>query len=216
MAHTATAASNSFRIYLATSNTVSVAYAGNGTSGLFIWGAQLDAGAFATSYIPTVASQVTRAADNASMIGNNFARWYVQGVGTLFANFNTVNQGSIGVAALTGAAPINNRIMLYQNGSFTNYQAQVINSGSTEIQQGIPATVLGNNKFALGLSTNNSAVSGNGSVSTTDTSCIIPTTDITNLIIGAAPFAGVLNGTIARLAFYPRRLANTELTSITS
>jgi hypothetical protein len=191
-------------------------YTGDGTSGIYIWGAQLEAGAFATSYIPTVASQVTRAADSASMIGNNFARWYVQGVGTLFANFNTVNQGSIGVAALTGAAPINNRIMLYQNGSFTNYQAQVINSGSTEIQQGIPATVLGNNKFALGLSTNNSAVSGNGSVSTTDTSCIIPTTDITNLIIGAAPFAGVLNGTIARLAFYPRRLANTELTSITS
>jgi hypothetical protein len=50
----------------------------------YIWGAQFEAGAFATSYIPTVASQVTRAADAASMTGANFSSWYNQAQSTIY------------------------------------------------------------------------------------------------------------------------------------
>lgn len=43
----------------------------NGTADIVAWGGQLEIGSsFATSYIPTVASTVTRAADNISLIGN--------------------------------------------------------------------------------------------------------------------------------------------------
>jgi hypothetical protein len=44
-------------------------YLGDGTSGVFIWGAQLEAGSYATSYIPTVASTSTRNADVISKTG---------------------------------------------------------------------------------------------------------------------------------------------------
>jgi len=38
-------------------------YTGDNTSEIFIWGAQLEAGAYATSYIPTTSASVTRNAD---------------------------------------------------------------------------------------------------------------------------------------------------------
>lgn len=54
--------SSIFRLQLAKDG-VTASYAGDGASGLYIWGAQLEAGPVPTSYIPTVVSTVTRGAD---------------------------------------------------------------------------------------------------------------------------------------------------------
>ena len=52
-----------------TSGGVNGTYTGDGTSGVFLYGTQLEAGSYATSYIPTVASAVTRNADVISKTG---------------------------------------------------------------------------------------------------------------------------------------------------
>jgi hypothetical protein len=46
------------------------------TADILVWGAQIEAGAFATSYIPTTSTSLTRNADVASMTGTNFSDWY--------------------------------------------------------------------------------------------------------------------------------------------
>jgi hypothetical protein len=52
----------------------SVATTGDGTSGAYVWGAQLEAGAFATSYIPTTTTSLTRSADEAAV--NTLSPWF--------------------------------------------------------------------------------------------------------------------------------------------
>jgi hypothetical protein len=70
-------------LFIQSTTTGSAIYTGDGTSGLYLWGAQLEVGAFPTSYIPTIGSTRTRAADNASITGKNFSSWYRQDEGTV-------------------------------------------------------------------------------------------------------------------------------------
>jgi hypothetical protein len=92
---TPSSTNNDCRIPIALIDTISSArvasYQGDGVSGVYIWGAQLEANAYPTSYIKTEASQVTRAADIATMTGANFTDWYNINAGTFFINTNARN-----------------------------------------------------------------------------------------------------------------------------
>jgi hypothetical protein len=194
---------------------------GNGTVNL--WGAQLEAGAFATSYLPTVASQVTRAADSASMIGNNFARWYNVNEGTLFADAvqNATNTTVTQVASLDDSTVggNNSRVRFYLNNSARSIQLTVYDSaGNLVVDMGGNTPLLSQGIFkksAFALKANDFAQASDGGAVNSDTSGAMPTPNAFG--IGNDLVAGsVLNGTIKRISYYNRRLANTELQGITS
>jgi hypothetical protein len=65
-------------------------FAGNGTDGLYIWGAQLEAGSVATSLIPTSggdAAARTRAADELVISGSAFSSFFNGSEGTFYAEY---------------------------------------------------------------------------------------------------------------------------------
>jgi hypothetical protein len=179
--------------------------------------AQLEIGAFATSFIPSAASQVTRAADNASMIGNNFARWYNQTEGTVFAEASSY-RGEYSATAVIWDGTLNNRIDL-SIPARTDIPARFTVPSGGVVQADLQAsgTYTPNTfgKAAAAYKENDFALSLNGATPLTDLSGTIPVTN--RLTIGGRNDVNTIqNGHIARIAYYNRRLANTELTALTS
>ena len=83
--YTATTASGTGKSYINLSNGTTGNYQGDGTSGVYIWGAQLEAGSYPTSYIPTTSASVTRVADAAYKTGISSLIGQTEGV--LFVDF---------------------------------------------------------------------------------------------------------------------------------
>ena len=189
-------------------------YVGDGTSGIYLWGAQLEEGAFPTSYIPTEASTRTRAADDASITGKNFSDWYNPTEGTLYVRANTDAGTSLrGVAALNLPSNFtNNRVDIryYQSG---NSRALFNNSANLSGTSGFN---FNNPKFIASYAENSTAYRINTEFYQS-TNSYTPSTNVNTLIIGNFD-AGTLYylcGTISRLTYYPKRLPNAQLQVLT-
>lgn len=214
---TATATANALLgWHIANGNTVT--YTGDGYSGIYIWGAQLEAGAFATSYIQTVAATVTRAADAASMTGANFSSWYNAGEGTLFTEAKTLSVGSASrVICEISNGTTSNRSQQTVNSSGS--LVWFVNSGGVTSANSITSGSTSSNtnfKIASAYKVNDFATVGNAQAAATSTSGNTAL-DQNNLRIGAR-FDDTLriNGTIKKFAYYPIRCTNAQLQALTS
>ena len=179
---------------------------------------QLELGAFATSVIPTVnafALGVTRNPDQASV--NTLSPWYNSVSGTLFAEAQ--------VAAGIGAAPavmaglddttINNRLQLRRQSPGTIGDGRFVSSGGNWTGTATSGTLTGVNKQATAYASSDQAGAVNGTLMTGIVSvATLPT--ITRLALGDGQGSTPLNGWLRRVSYFPRRLANAELQSLTS
>jgi hypothetical protein len=196
--YTATSSGASPRMYVSGSGTSITSVTGNGTSGIFVWGAQLESGSFATSYIPTATAAVTRSADVASIttVGSN--------IRSLFAQFRSPASGTRPVASLDDNTA-NERIEILTSG--TDPKLLVTDGGSAVADiNGGTVTANATAKAAAVFDTNNYAFSVNGGASQLDSSGTLPTAN--RIRIGSNQAGGYLNGTIARAAGWDTALAN--------
>ena len=180
---------------------------------LFAWGAQLEAGSFATSYIPTVASQVTRLADVATMTGTNFSSWYNQPAGTFVVDGDTSNITTVDFPLTANDGSNNNRFGVYRsNLSLAGY---VVTGNVTQME--LTAAVAAVNttfRVAVAATANNGNVAINGNIGAGDTSITMPTVD--RLSIGSNNGAGLISGHIRQIAYFNTRLPNAQLEALTA
>lgn len=189
-------------------------YTGNGYNGIFIWGAQLELGAFPTSYIQTVASQVTRAADSASMTGANFSSWYNAAEGTMFAE-SYLRTGSPFIVVGISDGTTNNRSQI---GAFTsgNQFFYVVGGVVQALFAATPSTNEFNNKQAFAYKTNDFAGVVNGGTAGVDTLGVV-TNAVNQMQIGSRTgVAEFANSTIKKIAYYPLRVTNAQLQGLTT
>jgi hypothetical protein len=186
---------------------------GNGTSGFYIWGAQLEAGAFATSYIPTTTAAATRAADVASITGSAFSSWYRQDEGTVFAEYrDTGITGANRFAYQVSDGTINNRIGFFVSGTTTINNRHV--TAGTQVNPTTLSTILnGRNRHAIACAVGSCNAASGGTLATASSPSSMPS--VTQLSIGALNAGEFLNASISRLTYFPARLPNTALQRMT-
>ena len=190
-----------------------------GTGTTIFWGAQTENGAFATSYIPTVASQVTRTADIAVMTGTNFSSWYNASEGTFVASFEaSPNTFTTYVAASNGVVAQNSMHM--DNDGAGNMRSAYYSGSSAVALLGLGAvgTIGAVNRMATAYKVNDFAASRNGGAVVTDTLGAVPV-GVTQLNIGADPSGAatnVSNTHIRSITYYNTRFPNAQLPGLSA
>lgn len=165
----------------------------------------------ASSVIPTTAGQASRAADIPSV--NTLTPWYNTTSGTLYSEAQLYYEpGIYVVSAQLDDGTVNNRISLRRGGTLANIRYAVAGVlGNSDFTSGDP---VGINRIALAYASGDQAAANNGSLFTITPTSGTPT--VTTLSIGRAPgAASQWFGWIRRIVYYPTRLSNSELQTIT-
>jgi hypothetical protein len=188
---------------------------GDGVNGWLVWGAQLEAGAFATSYIPTVASQVTRNPDLVTMTGTNFSSWYnaSEGAFNLWANVYSDTAPTMLELSKTGSGYAELFVMA-REAALDRWQTEVVAGGAVQsVLNPAPNTftINANHKCVFAYKSASYAAAADGSAVATSAGSV--PTGLDRLSIGHDLVGGgnFMNGYVQKLQYWPQRLIDAEV-----
>ena len=197
---------------------------GDGTSGIYLWGAQLEQSSYPTSYIPTTTSTATRAADvSTSATASVFeSDWYRQDEGTVFSDLKLRTLGTSGfprMIAFVQADPnsanqfaINTRNLgSVDDGRFYAAVGDGTVFGDFVPPPGSPAFSA---KLALSVKQNDGAFTVAGYPVVSDNTLNMPS-PVELRLFGQARFQSNISGWMKRLTYYPQRLPDATLQALT-
>jgi hypothetical protein len=183
----------------------------SGTDGIFIWGAQLEAASFPSSYIPTVAASATRAADVLTYTAGVSYPLTLWAEITLNAASTLDGNGRIAVETRNTAA---DRAIIYNingdMGAFSN------NNNNTESVSLVSGSLAANTISRMGfrVATDNFRFAKDNVLGATDTSGLVPATP-NSIDFGNGGSLNQLFGHIRRAAIFNSALTDAQLQTVT-
>ena len=199
---------------------IAISDAANGTASvsgatMYAWGAQLEVGSIATTYIPTTTGTGSRAADVISASGALVSGLIGQTEGTIYAevdyrNFSTANQT---IVQLFLDASNRFGIAAFRSGANNGFQGYVVIAGNVPVNITYTIPSAGIYKIAFGYKLDDYVLYINGTQIGTDTSGGVVAANTIHLGHGSS--ANFLNDRIRAAALYTTRLSNDDLIRLT-
>ena len=196
--------------------------------GLIVWGAQLETGSSASSYIPTGASTATRNADECVMTGTNFSSWFNAGSSySMLFRYSLNNPSAFAGASVDRCAGTlsvsggGNRTFIhaaYRTTSGSGDEGRfvrVFDTGSLDLSPATLPAAASNTRLAFAVDTNNAGLSAANQSLGTDSGCTILTGQ-NQLELGKVGSSQFINGCISLVKYWPTRLSNAQLQSLTT
>jgi hypothetical protein len=190
----------------------------DGTSSIFVWGAQVEASPIATSYIPTTTASVTRNKDDISLTGASDL--IGQSEGTLYMEVDwRRTPGTVQYLLSASDGTTNNWFLIY-NTTTPELKMYARADADQKTDQGASSTSYsGIQKIAFAYKTDDFELYRNGSSIASDTSgSLAALGTLTTVDIGQRPSTQTLqaNMHIRAVALYKTRLTDDQLADLTS
>jgi hypothetical protein len=183
-----------------------ITWSGNGTGTVHIWGMQAETGTVATSYIPTVASTVTRAVDDITV--NTATIPFQQNPGTMYADFSlriVTGSGSDFVASFSDGTDTND--LIYMIVDTANPYAGMTTSAANQAEWDL-GTAVADTRHQLAFAWNTDDVDGSfdGAAASSDAAATMSAV-LDELQLGNEPvLSAPINGFIHRFVYVPRQV----------
>jgi hypothetical protein len=215
---TATATVTAGGVFVGFTNNANVSasipgYLGQTTSNVFVWGAQFEAGAFATSYIPTTTGPLIRSADVCSITGAAFTGFYNQTEGSIvFKGMKPAVQANGTTYISVDDNTANERLILYYS---TNEFLNVQDGGVSQAIVSSGFSAAANTRFGMAAryKLNDFALSGSGGAVATDASGTIPS--VTQMTIGSR-LSTPMNIWVESIQYYNTIKTNAQLQALST
>lgn len=184
-----------------------ITYTGDGSSGVFVWGMQIEQLASVSSYIKTEASEITRAADDFYVLSSAFS-WLNVNEGTIL--FEGKSHASTLLSSFLLLSPPSTSERYYQiRGSSGNVLIRFYYGSANVLNADSGKLATNNFKAALSYKIGSQIGCVNGDLTTETTSNDI-ISDLDRLRV-----ANIGNRTVKKVMFFPRYFNNTLLKQLT-